>query len=82
MVSPQPSSSTHHAVSHQGSLCKACQHIGGVMLVVRHAGQAGVKRHHDERELQQGTEQAGALPREPGLQIKLRGKREKAKRVR
>lgn len=62
---------THHAVSHQGSLCKACQHVGGVVLVVRHAGQAGVERHHDEGELQQGTEQAGSLPRESGLQIKL-----------
>lgn len=41
------------------------------MLVVRHAGQAGVERHHDEGELQQGTEQAGSLPRESGLQIKL-----------
>lgn len=46
------------------------------MLVVRHAGQAGVERHHDEGELQQGTEQAGSLPRESGLQIKLWEERE------
>lgn len=70
---------THHAVSHQGSLCKARQHIGGVMLVVRHTGQAGVKRHHDEGELEEGTEQAGSLPRESGLQIKLWGREENKK---
>lgn len=62
---------THHTISHQGSLCKARQHVGGVMLVVRHAGQAGVKRHHDEGELEEGTEQAGSFPRESGLQIEL-----------
>lgn len=71
---------THHAVSHQGSLCKARQHVGGVMLVVRHTGQAGVKCHHDEGELEEGTEQAGSLPRESGLQIKLPGKRGKQKK--
>lgn len=50
------------------------------MLVVRHTGQAGVKCHHDEGELEEGTEQAGSLPRESGLQIKLPGKRGKQKK--
>lgn len=49
------------------------------MFVVRHTGQAGIKRHHDECELQQGTEQAGTFPREPGLQIELWGREEKQK---
>lgn len=50
------------------------------MLVVGHAGQPGVKRHHDQGELQQGTEQAGSLPRESGLQIELCEERETNKR--
>lgn len=46
------------------------------MLVVGHARQPGVKCHHDQGELQQGTEQAGSLPRESGLQIELCQERE------
>lgn len=49
------------------------------MLVVGHAGQPGVKGHHDQGELQQGTQQPGSLPRESGLQIKLWEKRETKK---
>lgn len=78
---PSPFFHTHHAVSHQGPLCKACQHVGGVVLVVGDAGQPGVKRHHDEGELQQGTQQAGPLPRESGLQIKLWEERETNKQI-
>ena len=42
---------THDAVGNQGSLYKAGQHVSGVVLVVRHAGQAGVEGQHN-----QGTE--------------------------
>lgn len=67
------SRSTHHAVGHQSSLQKTSQDIGGMVLVVRDPGQAGVEGHHDERELGQRAQQAGAVPGETGLQVKLGG---------
>lgn len=42
-----------------------------MVLVVRHAGQSGVKGHHDQGELQEGPEQAGTSPRETGLKVQL-----------
>lgn len=62
---------THYAVGHQGSLYKTRQDISGVVLVVRDPGQAGVKRHHDEGELGQRTQQASSVPSETRLQVKL-----------
>lgn len=35
-------------------------------------GQAGVERHHDEGELGEGAQQAGSMPGETRLQVKLR----------
>lgn len=63
--------STHYAVGHQGSLDKTRQDISGVVLVVRHPGQAGVKRHHNEGELGQRAQQTRSVPRETRLQVKL-----------
>lgn len=63
--------STHYAVGHQGSLDKTRQNISGVVLVVRHPGQAGVKRHHDEGELGQRAQQTRSVPSETRLQVKL-----------
>lgn len=60
----------HYAVGHQGSLNKSCQNISGVVFVIRHTGQAGVERHHDECKLGQGAQQAGAVPVETRLQVK------------
>lgn len=48
-----------------------------MVLVVGDPGQAGVEGHHDERELGQRAQQAGAAPGEAGLQVKLGGKKEK-----
>lgn len=62
---------THYAVGHQGSLHKTRQHISGVVLVVRDAGQARVERHHDEGELGQRAQQASSGPSEARLQVKL-----------
>ena len=62
---------THDAVGNQGSLYKAGQHVSGVVLVVRHAGQAGVEGQHNQGELGQGAQRAGAVPGEPGLQVEL-----------
>lgn len=42
-----------------------------MVLVVRHAGQACVKGHHDQGELQEGPEQAGTSPCEAGLKVQL-----------
>lgn len=64
--------STHYAVGHQGALDETRQHVGGVVLVVGHPGQASVKGHHDERELGERAQQPGAVPGEAGLKVKLR----------
>lgn len=45
-----------------------------MVLVVRDPGQARVERHHDERELGQGAQQARSVPGETGLQVKLEGR--------
>lgn len=50
-----------------------------MVLVVGDPGQAGVEGHHDERELGQRAQQAGATPGEAGLQVKLGGKNKKKK---
>lgn len=42
-----------------------------MVLVIGDAGQAGVEGHHQQGELQQWAEEAGATPREPGLEIEL-----------
>lgn len=68
---PAQRRSTHYAVGHQGSLDETSQDIGGMVLVVRHPGQAGVEGHHDERELGERAQQARAVPGETGLQVKL-----------
>lgn len=60
----------YYAVGHDCSLHETSQHISGMVLVIRHTGQAGVERHHDEGELGQRAQQASSMPREPRLQVK------------
>lgn len=62
---------THYAVGHQSSLHEASQHIRGVVLVVRHARQAGVEGHHQHSELEQRTQKSSTSPRKSGLDIEL-----------
>lgn len=62
---------THNAIRHQSSLKEAGQHVGGVMLVVGDAGQAGVEGHHQKSELDQGPQQPSAMPGETRLQVEL-----------
>lgn len=62
---------THNTIRHQSSLKEAGQHVGGVMLVVGDAGQAGVKCHHQQGELHQGPQQTSAMPGETRLQVEL-----------
>lgn len=65
---------THYTVGHKGSLYKTRQDISGMVLVIRDTRQAGVKRHHDEGKLGQGAQQAGSMPGETRLQVKLQHK--------
>lgn len=60
----------HDAVCHQRSLDKSSQDVSGVVLVIRHSGQARVEGHHDEGKLGQWAKQAGSVPSEAGLQVK------------
>lgn len=62
---------THYAVGHQGSLHKACQDVGRVVLVVGDAGQTGVEGHHQQGELEQWAEETSSAPGKPGLDVKL-----------
>lgn len=39
--------------------------------MVRHAGQSGVKGHHEQGELQEGPEQTCTSPSEAGLKVQL-----------
>lgn len=71
---------THYAVGHQGSLHKACQDVGRVVLVVGDTRQAGVEGHHQQGELQQRAEEASTAPCEPGLQVELEGEGRRAGR--
>lgn len=62
---------THDAVGHQGPLDEPNQDVRGMVLVVRHSGQASVEGHHDEGELGQRAQQAGSMPGETRLQVEL-----------
>lgn len=62
---------TYYAACDQGSLGKSRQDVTGVVLVVRYTGQSGVKRHHDQGELQEGPEQTCTSPSEAGLEVQL-----------